>query len=331
MRVHGFDFLRGICALMVAVYHYLNWTQTAHLHAWGLFGVYIFFVLSGASMVVAYDERFAAGFPASRFLWYRFVRLAPLFGLAVALNLYSRPDPILALLNATLLFGVGNPGTSSLVIGGWSIGIEFAYYLMFPVLLSVARTRAALAVGVLLAVLQVAFVHHVLAGQTLSTAWAAYTQPLAFIAYFYAGCLIGLKLLRREAASHPVVFALLFGAVLAGSGPTGEATLTGLRGIALFALVIALVHFSGGLRIPQRIAKPLGDASYGIYLLHPFAFYVARKTGAPVAVLVPLALALSFAGALASFRFYEKPLQEWVRRRDRRLPQVVPEAPTALR
>jgi dTDP-4-amino-4,6-dideoxygalactose transaminase len=40
MRVHGFDLLRGACAIVVALYHMLLWSGVAHLHAWGLYGVY---------------------------------------------------------------------------------------------------------------------------------------------------------------------------------------------------------------------------------------------------------------------------------------------------
>jgi peptidoglycan/LPS O-acetylase OafA/YrhL len=313
MRIHGFDFLRGICALMVAVYHMLAWSDTAHLYSWGLFAVYIFFVLSGASMVVAYTERFDAGLSASRFLWHRVVRLAPLFLLVLPFSLWERPEPLQALLDASLLFGLGN-ASGSIVTGGWSIGIEFAFYLMFPVLLSLARTRWAYWIGGVLAVLQLVFVHQALSGATLEQAWGTYTNPLAFIAYFYAGCLIGLQLSQRAPVGSWLVFALLLGAIAAGSGPDRAATLTGARGVLLFAAVIAVTYFAAGLKVREMIAKPLGDASYGVYLMHPIVFGLLKKFGMSGAGLFATTIAVSFVAALASYWLWETIVQDRVLR-----------------
>ncbi|RYY87902.1 MAG: acyltransferase, partial [Comamonadaceae bacterium] len=47
-RVLGWDLLRGLSAVAVATYHLLSWQQVAAIHAWGSYGVYLFFVLSGA-------------------------------------------------------------------------------------------------------------------------------------------------------------------------------------------------------------------------------------------------------------------------------------------
>ncbi len=39
-RVFGWDLLRGLCALLVASYHLLYWTDLAQLHVFGSYGVY---------------------------------------------------------------------------------------------------------------------------------------------------------------------------------------------------------------------------------------------------------------------------------------------------
>src|SRR4051794_32821994 len=53
-RVLGWDLLRGLCALTVATYHMLLWLDIAELPALGTYGVYLFFVLSGASLAYNY-------------------------------------------------------------------------------------------------------------------------------------------------------------------------------------------------------------------------------------------------------------------------------------
>lgn len=98
------------------------------------FGVYLFFVLSGASLAYTYGERIAAGhdFALGRFLWVRYVRLAPLY---LALMVVVLPWKLLKdgasaelglryVLNATLLFGFYNPSVNAVLVGGWSLGIE---------------------------------------------------------------------------------------------------------------------------------------------------------------------------------------------------------------
>jgi exopolysaccharide production protein ExoZ len=316
MRVTGFDFLRGLCAIVVAVYHMLAWSDTATLYSWGQYGVYIFFVLSGASMVIAYRDRLAAGLPASQFLLFRFARLAPLFLAVLALKLVVRPSDYNLVQNASLLFGLGNPGANSLVTGGWSIGIEFAFYLMFPLLLSLAQCRVRWWIAVLVAIVQLAFVNQVLATGTLVKTWASYTQPLAFIAYFYIGCLIGGRVLDGNVSKNSgLLFAVVFIAILTGTGPDDAAALTGLRGVALFLLTLLAVHFAAGLTISSALAKPLGEISYGTYLLHPLAYLALAKLGAPAAITIPSALLASMAAAYVSYHLYEARVLGWVKKK----------------
>ena len=325
-RIHGFDLLRGLCALAVATYHMLHWSNTASLHSWELFGVYVFFVLSGASMVVAYRDRFAKGLPVSKFIAFRFARLAPLYILVtVAYGIYA----ILhldwdvewgakAFLNLSFLFGLANPGDSSRVTGGWSLGIEFAFYLMFPVILSLVLSRCQMWIGALLAVSQLVFVNMVVAGRDLASVWVIYTQPLAFIAYFYLGCVIGNAVLdgknRLGWAFWPC-----FAVLLAGSGPSASETIAGIRGCVLFAISIMVVYFSAGMALRdlgKNLATLLGDASYGVYLLHPFAFAAVKRaatTWMPVAI--PLSLLVTLIMAKLSYDIFENPIRNWSKRR----------------
>lgn len=321
MRVNGFDFLRGTCALMVALYHMLSWSGVAEFYSWGLFGVYVFFALSGASLVVAYRDRFARGMPASEFLLYRFVRLAPLFLMVLALSVHSTGEKNL-LQTATLLFGLADPGSRSLVTGGWSIGVEFVFYLMFPLLLSLALCPARYWIGALLAVVQLVFVNEVIAGDLRSN-WVAYTQPLAFIAYFYIGCLIGARALEGAGSTGGTALCVACVAgILIGTADSQAATLTGLRGVLLFILVLTSVHYSVGLRVPAWLAVFMGEISYGTYLMHPLIFEAAGRLGAPVYVTIPLTLAGSVIFAGGSYHFYERKVRAWVRRKMAQAPRL---------
>ena len=198
-RVLGWDLLRGLSAVAVACYHLLLWLDVAALHAFGSYGVYLFFVLSGASLAFTYGGRIAGDeeahdFSFSSFLWVRYLRLAPLYLALMAVVLPWKllkegmsSDLVLTYaLNATLLFGFYKPSTHAVLVGGWSLGIEVIYYLLFPLFMMCFRWRGLAwgVFGVLLAI-QVVWIAATV-GQASGYAQnaQAYHQAPAFAAYF---------------------------------------------------------------------------------------------------------------------------------------------------
>lgn len=346
-RVLGWDLLRGLCALAVAVYHLLMWQQVALLNTFGSYGVYLFFILSGASLTYTYASSLEAGrFRFTEFLWVRYVRLAPLY---LALMLLLLPWKIwkegataaLAaklVLNVSFLFGFHDPAVNAMLIGGWSLGIEAIYYLLFPVLAWAALRRHAgwmLLAG--LALLQVGWIAHTVGAPGGYAAHAvAYHQAPAFAAYFMGGCLLGQWQRTRPALPVPAGWAVVL--ILAGFGllwglnpPTPGDELLGWRGAACAALCFAMAWIAGGVRLKDRFASAashLGDATYGLYLIHPVLFYglvwvvlprlglgaPATWNGPAQAALTLVMLLFAFVLALLSERYFEQPL----RRRSKR-------------
>ena len=162
-RIESLDILRGLMALAVAVYHFTIWYpvfQPARFFATtaakvGHYGVEGFFIISGFCFFHLYWDNPPRGAGLWRFHLKRFLRIAPLFYLAAALNLALGlavgPQPSARMLaeNATLTFGLFHPN-HALVLGGWSIGIEYVFYLAFPVLAWAAgRWRPFLALAAL--------------------------------------------------------------------------------------------------------------------------------------------------------------------------------------
>src|SRR4051795_12448261 len=85
-RVLGWDVLRGFSAFAVALYHLLYWQGVVSVHTLGSYGVYLFFVLSGASLTYTYAGRLERKeLSYLRFLWVRYIRLAPLFVVLIPL------------------------------------------------------------------------------------------------------------------------------------------------------------------------------------------------------------------------------------------------------
>lgn len=344
-RVAGWDLLRGLCALAVACYHLSYWLDFAELPALGTYGVYLFFVLSGASLAYTYREGELRGLrPVASFLVVRWLRLAPLYlvlCLVFAVMLEARsgaPVDRLAwrvVLNGTFAFGLHDPATWALLIGGWSLGIEFVFYLLFPWLLRAAASpRLRWAVLVLLAGVQASWIAATIVTDGWAQANVAYHQVPAFGAWFFAGCVIGC-LQRERAADLPWWAAgwawLALAALLTVFMPARAGDeLLGWAGWLLPAACVAVVWLSGRASFVgagSRIASVAGDVTYGTYLLHPMLLFgvlwfvrplETMGTGARVAVFAAV-LATSCFLAWASERWFERPIRRWGKARLRRL------------
>jgi len=59
-RSHGLDLLWGLAALGIAVYHFLYVAHGIAVESLGTFGVYLFFVLSGVTMMLFYGSTFSS-------------------------------------------------------------------------------------------------------------------------------------------------------------------------------------------------------------------------------------------------------------------------------
>ena len=341
-----------MCAIAVACYHLLLWQDVAALHTLGSYGVYLFFVLSGASLAYTYSDQLASRvttrkFSFSRFLWVRYLRLAPLYLALMAVVLpwkllkegLSSGLALTYLLNATLLFGFYEPSTHAVLVGGWSLGIEVIYYLAFPGLMMCFRWRglAWSVFGILLAV-QVAWIASTV-GQPSGYAQQAqaYHQAPAFAAYFMGGCLIGVYQRQALLASLSPRLGLLgllagFGLLLAFNPAQQGDELTCWRGAGLSISCFVMVYWAGMLRLTGRtanVARHFGNATYGVYLLHPVLFFglvfaVLPRLGIANTntwstpgrlVLLSLVLAAAFALALLSEAYFEKPLRRLGKRR----------------
>ena len=92
-------------------------------------------------------------------------------------------------------------GHPSAVGGGWSIGIEFVFYLIFPVCAAIARSHLALGAAALLLLGQWGYYTQVLAEGTLAANWTTYIHVVSFAFYFFIGCWIGHALQRTPAVA----------------------------------------------------------------------------------------------------------------------------------
>ena len=207
--------------------------------------------------------------------------------------------------------GLLNP----LLSQGWTLNYEAFFYSAFALALLSRRGAKLLAAG---------FVALVLAGPLFPEGWLVatfYSDPI--ILEFLAGMGLALLYTRGARISRSAMVALAALAVVAAM-----AWLDGPRVIAfgIPALLLAAAAIlqpegqeKGRLR---RFGEALGDASYVLYLSHPFVVNGVQRLLGPGGVGVfLLALAGSISFALVFHQRVEAPVTRWLNRRAGEQPQ----------
>lgn len=145
------DALRGWAILGVIFVHASHWfpPSSVWLHdiaSQGARGVQLFFLASALTLFISLDSRRSTEFrPNLNFFIRRFFRIAPLFYLGIVFYFiyfgteahFWRPNGfewwhIAA--TAGFIHGLHPETFNSIVPGGWSIGVEFIFYLFVPLL-----------------------------------------------------------------------------------------------------------------------------------------------------------------------------------------------------
>jgi exopolysaccharide production protein ExoZ len=301
--IENIQTLRALAALLVVFVHLDVFLRVLGVTPFGHGGVDLFFVISGFIMV--YTTRGRAITPAA-FIVNRITRIAPIYWLiTLAVYLVALLAP--SLLQATssdgaelaksllfIPFRKANGLVQPVLFVGWTLNYELFFYALFAIGLGLSvRTLGLWLVTGLLGTL-------VLLGLLI--------RPEGVLGSFY---------------TRPIVLEFAFGMGLAALGtrwhcqtPGGRRcwlTLAGLGllGVALIPLVLpdvsrvltqglpavavtaaAVILHQSGVSVSRRWLVVLGDASYSIYLTHPFVTQAAQKAGKWLGLNRPLACAL---------------------------------------
>ncbi len=342
--------LRGLAALLVLASHAQGVLletaarQGAVLQRWPLppggFGVDLFFCISGFIMVVASRTLYGRPGAATHFLRRRVLRLVPLYwlasGLAVlalAVGRHGLQRTSWSDLLASLLFVpypvYGDAAQPYPVLTlGWSLNYEVFFYALFAVFIALPLRQAVLwTVAALTAV--------ALAGMWIPPqlmAWHFWSRPI--VLEFGMGCLIGLWWVQRAPTATPapgVLACALAALAWLAADPLGLAVKVegsstpndlarvagwGLPAAALLLAAVSREHQGLGLRGTWRWLSRLGDWSYSLYLMHPFALVAMAKAwqalklheALPWPVLGTLMLVSALLLAAATYHLVEQPL-----------------------
>lgn len=330
-RVDSIDHLRGILAATIMVYHYIGWSfpgwmsPDGLLSVLGYYGVAAFFVISGISLTIAYDGRLTHWSEVLQFFNRRFFRIVPLYWVAASATIFLSGANALGLTwegliaNYTLSFSLGLG--RSFVTGGWSIGNEIFFYLLFPGLfwLICRSVRCAFAVFAASAVLIALWAFVVVpSGLNDSERWWHYVSNWNQLHFFVAGLVMGRYIkpasLSRGASYGALVLAmtLLAAANVTTRGDLVEYWHRMFLSLATLLLVLSVYQINWqSSALIGRILAFLGLISYSMYLLHPVVRDAVTIVGiriaiSPMTVLIASVILTIFSSWL-SYKIIETP------------------------
>ncbi|NDK57039.1 acyltransferase family protein [Pontibacter fetidus] len=328
-RVTSLDYVRGLAAFGILLYHFQSWTL-GHMEAesfWGrigLYGVAIFYVLSGLTLYHVYETRLQLQkAPLTDFYLKRIFRLFPLLWLIMPV--YLLIDPTLRdwdriVLNFTGLFGFVN-WDEPIGVGVWSIGNELVFYLFFPVFLFAAKySRWAFALECLLIVaIAIYFAFYSIDDAApLAQEWRDYVNPFNQIFLFLGGVAIGYFTKYKQLPSLPLVLLLIMAVAVFTYYPADGNTITLVTDWNRFifagtCLAVCFAMYKLPLTLPNVLHVPLhtlGEISYAVYLLHPLVHkvvkYLAKQLHFSPWVTILLAIAITLILSYLVYQYYEK-------------------------
>jgi exopolysaccharide production protein ExoZ len=295
-RIESLDWLRGIMAFSIMIFHIKSWSASYVIDSknildrLGIYSVSIFFILSGLSIAIAYQNYSWDIKHITAFIIKRASRLLPL--LWVCILLVVLPDLIFSnkeyditqlFLNAFLLLSI-IPIKSFINVGAWSINNEMVFYLLTPLLIMAYKKNKI--IGNILVfctfLFSIQFAFMIIDDTSaLTSQWQHYISPLNNLFLYCSGVAIfyNFKKISYSKKWNIVLLGSLIYlfTVLPAQGDlitiVVENTRLTLMGISI-AIVGATYKFNAYENIPQfisKLLKKLGEISYGIYMFHPIA------------------------------------------------------------
>jgi len=336
--LYNLHLLRVIAALGVVYFHT---TSTAGLKLdWdvGSRGVDVFFVISG--FIIAY---IGTGRP-EHFFRRRLIRVVPFYWAAtltvfavalVAPHVFSTTTASVPHLVSSLAFVPRmNPAGEMMptLLLGWSLNFEMFFYVLFAMALAISPKRAPLiCVGWI-----VAFVLAIHGFASKSDLMNFYARPIVLefcfgVVVFY---IVAFCTEHKEALAKVPALKWLLAATLVG-GLIGIAVFEQhyrdtvprylVAGIPAFFIVLSalLLERIYGVATNNKLIYLLGEASYIIYLVHPYVVFtilrlVVKNADLPepaLAGLIVALLALTSAISVAIHLWFEKPVMAFLRAR----------------
>jgi len=293
------DHLRALAAFLVFTWHFTHSTNgfpvpfefvpaipPFALLDEGQTGVALFMTLSGYLFAKLLDGKRII---YSAFIWNRALRLLPLLAFVILVDAYRKIHAGESFLGYAYwtIRGVLLPALPN---GGWSITVEFHFYLVLPLLLWMLRKSALLPLGVIAAAIALRWYLHSINGEVQGLGYwtiiGRIDQFVLGIVAFHARARICAR--PRIVATLMLAFVGLYwyfdslgGFYKYGTYPSPSRlwiVLPTLEAVAYSALIAWYdTTFRSTSSVVSRAIGRIGEYSYSIYLLHFFFVFAAAK------------------------------------------------------
>ncbi|QXH50281.1 acyltransferase [Pseudomonas fakonensis] len=301
--IHG---LRGVAALAVVLYHLALIGKVAVPAGFGFiirdFGlsVHLFFILSAFSLMHSTLGRIERTGWLNDYFIRRFFRIAPLFYCVLTFELLRQIqggglsvgfDKIVT----NLSFTFGLVPFTEIVWGGWSVGVEMLFYVVFPVIVLCSKSQRSALAWLLISVVVSYSVRSLMHAEHLKgpvTRWDwSYFAFVPNFCFFIMGC-FAYRLSRglgREASKAKTILslatiALLLALVVGGIGKyfKGAGRLDIIVWGVAFMMLCVWQSVWPSRWLANKYLEYFGERSFSMYLLHPIVMYYMKDSLAKI-------------------------------------------------
>ncbi|WP_321884386.1 acyltransferase family protein [Paraburkholderia bannensis] len=334
-KLDSIQVLRGVAALLVIFCHGAGEILANHasaapgvwqfINAKGLFGVDIFFVVSGFVMMHIIADKPTGAAAAKRFVGDRMLRIMPLYwtttllsvcvGLVLPALKHKNAYSAVYVVRSLFFIPSTNPSTGAPepVLGlGWTLNYEMFFYVVIGLLLLLGVRRVFMAVLAL-------FVTLVVLGQLLAPeniVLRSWTHSI--ILEFGYGALLAHALRKGWCVGGKARLALLAAGIagwLVAAPSNADFVLRGIVwGLPAMAIFAALALGRAAPTYP-RLLTLIGDASYSLYLTHLFVMRICSLVvwhlplgpALQIAIFMLVFPAAAIGVSILSYRHFELP------------------------
>lgn len=350
MKLKFIDSIRGIAVLMVILVHTAQQVNglnmiTRLVANYGQMGVQLFFIASAYTLCLSTIKRDGEVLPKVKFIIRRYFRIAPVYYFGIVLyfllplgvsllhtNIYpitniDKYNFLNVFCNVLFVHGFYQPANNTIVPGGWSIGAEMAFYVLFPFLFKVARIKMNSIKGIILFILsgiifsQVCLAIFAYAGYHISNNSFLYFSIINQLPVFLVG--MGYFFLKTnykyelKGKYSLLLFAVLTVIPLSLWQSDNQYIFSIIPIISGLSFVFLLEIFQKNEFLNQPLLVRIGQVSFSMYLLHFLFIRLITKVCRPQIFIINETVTfiifytgsvyLTFICALLSEKYIEKP------------------------
>lgn len=331
------DLYRFIAASGVVALHFAEFTEHPSSewlrYSTSQFYLFVdfFFILSGFVIARSYSDTLKASCDVVDYLRRRLARIYPLyfvtfvfFAIASLIGVSHYPDRSKAASMLSQLMMINSwplNAPSPYNLPAWSISVEWAMYLLFPLMLLACRQLGWWILFLIIAIGFLANYRYINSGVLAAPLWSLNINPIRALPTFSIGVSIAIYIDRYAV---PYGVAIGFFAFLISIGMMVDHA-NAYAVLFTFSISIFLTA-NGELQKPptifnNAICKALGDSSYSVYMLHIIVIMVTvdlfwkKITGNvefPIIGFALLVFPLIVIFSILNYQVFERPLRNTI-------------------